>query len=355
MRYWLLLLGLVLLSGCVSQQQQTEFNSDASGSYEIRLGFSQQMLDFAMMGSSGGGSDVLDEAMAELGSIADGLPAEWQASNEAWTSDDGKYRGTLIRMQFRDLAMLREQLTSTELNELYSLVRFEAVEIEQDGNDVRLRAIVKNGQSDMFDSQDSGDLLGSGLVANPTTSWTIRFPESINSWSEREIATLSDDQKSLTYDFSYPLTRDYQLDIVGRLKSGVPQWALWLVGGLVGVGLILVGLGFVLSRRKPAYQYQPYDVVATGYQVGSQTTPLTPPTNYQPKPEQYQPSDSVSAYAPKPEGYQPSDSVSAYAPKPADYASGNSDEQPTTFGAAPPEYGGRTPTRSLGMWQDPND
>lgn len=366
MRYWLLLLGLVLLSGCVSQQQQTEFNPDASGMYEIRLGFSQQFLDFAEMGGSGASTDVLDDALSELGSIADLLPAEWQASNENWTSEDGQYRGTLIRMQFRDLAMLKEQLTSSELNELYSLVRFEDVAIEQNGNEVQLKATVRNGENSMLGSQESGELFGSGLVAGPTTSWTIRFPESISTWNEREIATLNKEQTSITYDFPYPLSRDYQLEIVGTLSAGVPQWAFWGVGGLVGVGLILVGVGFILSRRKTSTQ--PYDLVPAGpssgypaYHAGSQTAPLATPS-YQPKPESYQPNDHVAAYQPKPESYRPSDSISPYAPKPASYQApttpaqaSNSYEQPTAFGSAPSEFGGRTPTRSLGSWQDSND
>ncbi|XSG73713.1 hypothetical protein ACP8Y2_16160 [Herpetosiphon llansteffanensis] len=356
MRAWLLLLGLMLLSGCVSQQQQTEFNPDGSGVYEIRIGFSQQMLDFAMMGSSGVSDDALDDALLELGSIANGLPTEWQASSENWKSDDGKYRGTLIRMQFRDAAMLRDQLTNSDLNELYSLVRFEDVEVIQDGRQVRIRATIKNGENSMFDSEESSDLLGSGLIASPTTSWTIRFPERIDSWSEREIASVSEDKKTLTYDFPYPLTRDYQLEIVGVLSPTVPQWALWVVGGLVGVGLILVGVGFVLSRRKPTSRYQPYDPATAGpstaYPAASQTTPLAP---YAPKPDEYQPSDSVAPYMPKPAEYQPSDSVAPYAPKPASYQPNDSNEQPTSFGSTPAEYGGRTPTRSLGMWQDPND
>lgn len=361
MRYWLLLLGLVLLSGCVSQQQQTEFNSDASGVYEIRLGFSQQFLDFAEMGGSSASTDVLDDALSELGSIADLLPAEWQASNENWTSEDGQYRGTLIRMQFRDLAMLKDQLTSAELNELYSLVRFEDVAIEQNGNEVQLKATVKNGESSMLGSQESGELFGSGLIASPTTSWTIRFPESISTWNEREIATLNEQQTSITYDFPYPLSRDYQLEIVGTLSAGVPQWALWGVGGLIGIGLILVGIGFILSRRKTSTQ--PYDLVPANpisgypaYQTGSQTTPLAT-SSYQPKPESYQPTDQVTDYQTKPESYQPSDSISPYAPKqaPTTAQASNSYEQPTAFGSAPSEFGGRTPTRSLGSWQDSND
>lgn len=359
MRAWLLLLGLMLLSGCVSQQQQTEFNPDGSGSYEIRIGFSQQMLDFAMMGNSGVSDDMLDDALVELGSIANGLPTEWQASSENWKSDDGKYRGTLIRMQFRDAAMLRDQLTSAELNELYSLVRFEDVEVVQDGQQVRIVATVKNGENSMFDSQESADVLGAGLIASPTTSWTIRFPESIDSWSEREIASISEDKKTLTYEFPYPLTRDYQLEIVGTLSPAVPQWALWVVGGLVGVGLILVAIGFGLSRRKPTASYQPYDSATAGpstapYQAASQTAPLAPPS-YAPKPAEYQPSDSVAPYAPKPAEYQPSDSIAPYAPKPTSYQPSDSYEQPTSFGSIPAEYGGRTPTRSLGIWQDPND
>src|SRR5687768_11441047 len=101
-----MLIGIfVLLTGCITQQTATTLHKDGSGTTEMRIGLSQQMLAFASMGGS---SAELDAALEQLQELGSDLPAEWNATSEPWESPDKDYKGTRITMEFRDLAMLNE-------------------------------------------------------------------------------------------------------------------------------------------------------------------------------------------------------------------------------------------------------
>lgn len=263
-----LILGLALaLTGCFTQQTATTLRSDGSGTQEIRVGISQQFIDLANM--AGQGSANLEDSLADMESLADDLPSEWQATSAPWQSEDKQYKGTSITLQFSDLAMLEEQLSQGGLSDSQnSLMTFSDVEVLQEDGQYVIRATVDSPSTmDNLDEESTQalEMMTGGSLggAAPTLVWRIEMPGEITAWSEPELAVQDAEHKNIvTYTFPFPPEQPYIIEVRGNIKAGVPARVLLIVGGLLGLGLLTIGLGLVLNRRNRRAAPQP------GYPAG---------------------------------------------------------------------------------------
>ena len=311
-RRMVLLIGLAwLLTGCISQQSETTLRTDGSGTHEIRIGLSQQLIDLANMG--GQGSVDIDDALAELGGSVDDLPAEWGATSEPWHSDDGEFQGSRIQLQFRDLAMLEDQLQGDILGAGNSVLVWSNVQVrEENGAFVVQATVAAPDSAASSDTDDLTALLGnSGLGGSaPKMTWRIALPGEITQWSEQDIGALdADNNNVVTYTFPYPPTRAYTIEVHGKTKAGIAPQTVLIVGGLLVFGLALITTGVIVNRRNRRRR------------PASPTAPLTAP---------HQP---MSYTAPAPRKDDPP--APPVVPPPV-----RSDDSP------------RIPTRVLGSWMD---
>lgn len=348
-----LILGLALaLAGCFTQQTATTLRSDGSGTQEIRIGISQQLIDLAEMGGQGGTS--FEDSLSEMETLADELPSEWQATSAPWESEDKQYKGASITMQFSDLAMLQEQLSDGAFAEgQNSMMSFTDVEVLQDGGQYVIRATIASpSELDNLDDESAQmlDMMGGGSFgsAAPTLVWRIEMPGEITDWSEPELAARSDEQKNIvTYTFPFPPAEAYVIEVRGNAKAGISPRILVLVGALFGAGLLTIGLGLWLNRRNRRVA-QPVPAPVTG--------PLYPPAPQQsayPPAGQgaYPPAQPYQPYAPPaPQPYAP---PSPYAPSaPPAGPSYDSPRDPTRPLGGSEFDSPRPPTRTLGSWKD---
>ncbi|MBA3470639.1 MAG: hypothetical protein H0T53_13455 [Herpetosiphonaceae bacterium] len=324
----ILFLGLsLLLSGCITQQTETVIRPDGSGTQVFRIGISQQFLDLAGMG--GQGSIDPTDALSDIGTGTAELPAEWQATNEPWESTDRQYEGAQISMQFRDLAMLEDQLMESALGSSNSLVIFDDVSVSEEDGSYVIRATVASatGTEELGLGSEFGDLQG-GAFGNvvPTASWRIEMPGEITEWSEQELAT--QEGNAVTYSFPFPLDRPYEIVVRAKVKPGISLQVMLIVVGMLVLGLATILAGVVLNRRNRRVAAQP--IPPTG--------PLAPPPGVwnAPVPAQYAPPSAPIA-PPGPAQYAPPSAPIAPPGPPAD-----------------PYYTPGMPTRALGGWMEPN-
>jgi hypothetical protein len=356
-----LILGLALaLTGCFTQQTATTLRSDGSGTQEIRVGISQQFIDLANM--AGQGSANLEDSLADMETLADDLPSEWQATSAPWQSEDKQYKGTSITLQFSDLAMLEEQLSQGGLSDAEnSLMNFSDVEVRQEDGQYVIRATIDSPSSlDNLDEESSQalEMMGGGSLgsAAPTLVWRIEMPGEITAWSEPDLAVQDAEHKNVvTYTFPFPPPQPYTIEVRGNIKAGLPTRVLLIVGGLLGLGLITIGLGLLLNRRnrRAGAQMVPAPLAGQpGYPAGGMNMYPPPAQPYQPPYQQPTPQPYQPPYAP-PEGAPRAPGVPAapYAPPAEGSAAPN--YGPTRPLGGPSEFDSpRPPTRTLGSWMD---
>ncbi len=268
----------LLLSGCWIQQTNTTIDADGSGINEINIGFSKQFLSFAGLSGGGSGNDLQD-ALDQLNDVANTLPAEWNASSSPWESADGQYKGTTLRMEFSDLAMLQEQLSRDMLGAGNSIIQFSDVNVQRDGGEVLVQATLTSPLSSDQLPTESTDLL-SGLdqleglgVDPPVAVWKITMPGKISAWTEHDAGVLSEDGQSVTYTIPFPPAQVYNISVRASTGNALLKQGLAVVLGLVGLGMLLIGAGMWLNRRNR--QPRPAQPVP----------PVTPPGWHQPTPD----------------------------------------------------------------------
>ncbi|HYF65097.1 MAG TPA: hypothetical protein VD886_19885 [Herpetosiphonaceae bacterium] len=354
-----LILGLALaLAGCFTQQTATTLRPDGSGSQEVRIGVSQQLIDLA--GMSGQSGTDIEDSLADMQTLADDLPSEWQATSAPWQSEDKQYTGASITMQFSDLAMLEEQLSAGAFAESQnSLMSFSDVEVRQEGGQYVIRATIE-GSSEMegldAESAQMLDMLGGGSMgsAAPTLVWRIEMPGEITAWSEPELAAQEAEHKNVvTYTFPFPPAEAYVIEVRGNARAGVPSQVLLIVGALLGVGLLTIGLGLWLNRRNrraAATQRVPaVPASATGPLAGPPIYPPAGPNAYPPAQQPYQPY-APPAQQPQQPPYAP---PSPYAPPGPPAGPSQANLGPTRPLGGTSEFDSpRPPTRTLGSWMD---
>ena len=259
-RFCLMIWCCFLLSGCWVQQHTTTFNTDGSGVNEINIGFSRDFLSFA--GLAGSGGNDLETVLAGFEGLVDTLPVEWNVSSAPWESVDGSYKGTSLRMEFSDPAMLEDQLSQAFLSEGNSLIAFEDVSVREEDGEWIIQARIISAFEDAGLSTEFEEL-GAGMDAfttlgmePPLAVWQIEFPNGINEWSEPDIALQEGNR--VTYTFPFPQDQTYDIVVRGNVSSvWLPPTAL-LIGALAGTGVLLILLGFVLLRRQQPAQTNYY-------------------------------------------------------------------------------------------------
>ena len=327
-RFIALSLMLFLLTGCISQQLNTDIQPDGSGTHVIQIGFSRQFLDFAQMGSQS--SVDIEDLMGEFTRDVDLLPEEWEATSDTWRSADNQYEGSQVSLRFADFAMLEEQLLSDELAEINALVIFSDVAIRRENDELIINATLENNEaSSSFGNPDELSGLGA-LGSAPNALWTLKLPGKIVSWTNQEHGTLDPESNTVSYKWNYPLTEPQTIEIRSSLKVATTQ--SWLVvGSLVGASVVLLLTGFWLIRRQ---RKTPVVAIPTSPMPYYQPPAAPPVQPYQPRPNTFTPNDAptypntppVQPYQPHSNTFKPSDSPAGY-------------DEPTVM-----------PTRALGSW-----
>lgn len=295
-----LFIGLSLvLSGCITQQTDTRLRSNGSGTQAIRFGFSQQLLDLVNIG--GQGSVNLEEALVELGTATEKLPADWAATSVPWESPDRQYKGTEVTLQFNNLATLEEQLSQGGLGAENSLLAFTDVRVrEEDGAYVIRATIDASSTAANVDSQSQQALaaLQGGTFGNnvPAATWRIEMPGPITEWSEQAIG--KQEGNAVTYTFPFPPSRPYEIVVRGKVKPGIPLRVLLVVGGLLLAGLASILAGIVLNRRNRVGAHR---AAATSRLTTTDAVPVAPQWGHPtPAPSKLQPDRASSPPAATP-------------------------------------------------------
>lgn len=207
LRAWFVLLLLMLfLSGCMTLHPTATINADGSGSITMTYGYTREFL------ASQADADLL---FASIRRQAQGFQPAWQGTLEPW--EDERYRGVRVMLHFADPAMLEAQLNyllGPDSQEGAGGL-CEAFEMRQDGTTLSLRTRVRQEASDT-EASDLAPLL-EGFAA----SLSVEMP-TLTSFSAQEIATRTGNTVVWTFPPPTSVERVYTLEARGTLAEEPP-------------------------------------------------------------------------------------------------------------------------------------
>lgn len=263
MRRWFVRLSgftliLLFLAGCITQQTKTTIRSDASGTNEIIIGIDKEVLEQL------GGSTGEDPVASAQEDIQD-LPPEWNAKAEPW--EDEKYQGVRMTTEFKDLAMLQDQLNRLVGPEAEGSAdsptggMFQSFNISRDGDTLVVGATVNTSTG------DGSEEIPPAMLSNFLISWSVEMPN-LESFTEQDIAKREGNK--VTWTFPIGSNKTYNVEARGSLSSASNVLIYGLVG-LIALGIVAVVVGLMMSRRK---------AVPAVAAPGAPSTPYGQPSGY---------------------------------------------------------------------------
>ncbi len=184
---------LFLLIGCMTQQSTTRITSDASGTNEIIIGYTHEVVQEM-------GVNPYDD----LQGTEQNQPWQWNTEIVPW--EDDTYAGAKIMMRFTELNMMVAQLnryigTDEETGE----GTFKAFTVERNGESFVIRTVFEQVEEDE-------------AFADSKVTLTFEMPR-VESITLHEYATLEEDR--VTWDVPMGRTGTYEFELHGSLQSAV--------------------------------------------------------------------------------------------------------------------------------------
>lgn len=186
---------ILLLASCMTQQSTTRITSDASGTNEIILGYTHEVIQ-----------ELGENPYDELQGTEHNQPWQWNTEIVPW--EDDTYAGTKIMMRFTDLDMMVAQLnrfigTDEETGE----GMFKAFTVERNGDSFVIQTVLEQTEED-------------DAFSGSKVTMTFEMPR-VESITLHEFATLEDDR--VVWDIPIGRIGTYEFELHGSLQ-GAMNW-----------------------------------------------------------------------------------------------------------------------------------